>query len=55
MNSNNRNNNSDDEDEEEFLDLSQELDINEKRINKIIETDPEQVRKVLRQYKKNLE
>lgn len=50
---NNYNNSGDDDDE--FLDLSQELDINEKRINKIIDTDPEQVRKVLRQYKKNLE
>lgn len=44
-----------DDDDDEFLDLSQEIDINERRINKIIDTDPEQVRKVLRQYKKNLE
>lgn len=45
----------DSDDDDDFLDLSQELDINEKRVNKIIDTDPEQVRKVLRQYKKNLE
>lgn len=42
-----------DDDDDDFMPLTQEVDVYEKRIGKIIDNDPEPVRKVLRHYKKN--
>lgn len=43
------------DDDDDFMNVFNQKDINEKRIDKIIDTDPEQVRKILRYYKKDLD